>query len=377
MSITDSVLGTEESTWHISGHAGDGITIKQMPLKPLPFVVGRQPHHSLCLPLGTISGSHAEFFQDGNALMLRDLSSTNGTFVNGHRITEAIIQCNDLVQFAELAFRVGRGSSDVGKATVNRDVADSALNLIRFDLLMTDQLFQPHYQPIIDLPTSEIIGWEALGRSGVFGLESPGAMFAAAASLNMADALSRELRLKALEVSLEIGSPPPHVFINTHPAELSTTELVESLLELRKISPEQQVTLEIHEGFCTSTSQMQDLRRELDQLKMSLAYDDFGAGQARLRELVEVPPDYLKFDMGLVRGIDQGSESHRQLVGTLVQMASELNIVTIAEGIETNEEAEVCRELGFDLAQGYLFGRPMPADDAARICRGETESDDR
>ena len=85
-----------------------------------------------------------------------------------------------------------------------------------------------------------------------------------------------------------------------------------------------QLTLEIHESAVTDLSEMRQIRSELTRIDISLAFDDFGAGQARLVELVEVRPDYLKFDMKLIRGIDQASAQRQQMLASLVKMASEL-----------------------------------------------------
>ena len=89
-----------------------------------------------------------------------------------------------------------------------------------------------------------------------------------------------------------------------------------------------------------------------------MAYDDFGAGQARLIDLIEVPPDYLKFDICLVRDIHNGSEQRRGMLETLVRMAHDLGVAVLAEGIECEAEGQVCHRLGFDYAQGYHYGRP-------------------
>ena len=94
---------------------------------------------------------------------------------------------------------------------------------------------------------------------------------------------------------------------------------------------------------------------------MGLAYDDFGAGQARLKELFEVPPDVLKFDLKFVHGIAFSPPQHRATIQSLIRIVRDLNVVPLAEGVETTEEAVVCQELGFELAQGYLFGHAETA----------------
>ena len=73
---------------------------------------------------------------------------------------------------------------------------------------------------------------------------------------------------------------------------------------------------------------------------------------------MEVPPDFLKFDIGLVRNIQNATAERQKMLGSLVQMVKELGIAALAEGIELPEEHEVCSEIGFEYAQGYLYGRP-------------------
>jgi EAL domain-containing protein (putative c-di-GMP-specific phosphodiesterase class I) len=105
------------------------------------------------------------------------------------------------------------------------------------------------------------------------------------------------------------------------------------------------------------------LRVELSRAGVGIAYDDFGAGQARLLELAEVPPHYLKFDMSLVRGIDTAPASRQSLLTSLVSVARDLLVYTVAEGVETAGEADVCMRIGFTHAQGFFFGRPRPIEE--------------
>ena len=71
-------------------------------------------------------------------------------------------------------------------------------------------------------------------------------------------------------------------------------------------------------------------------------------------------PDYVKFDISLIHSIDSADTARRRMLETLVQMVRDLDIRALAEGIESANEAEVCKEIGFDLAQGYFYGRPGP-----------------
>ena len=119
------------------------------------------------------------------------------------------------------------------------------------------------------------------------------------------------------------------------------------------------IVLELHEQAVTNISAMKKLKDKLQNLEIELAYDDFGSGQARLMELVEAPPDYLKFDITLVREIDKASEKHKEMVHMLMKLAHKMKIKTLAECLERKEEVNTCKELGFDFIQGFYYGHPL------------------
>ena len=117
--------------------------------------------------------------------------------------------------------------------------------------------------------------------------------------------------------------------------------------------------VEVNEHTLTDVKGIQKLREFLDEHGIKLSYDDFGAGQSRLVEIIKTPPDFLKFDRVLIRNIDR-IPAQANVVRGLVYMCRDAGIVSVAEGVEVSAEAEACRELGFDLAQGFYFGRPLP-----------------
>ncbi len=348
--------------WFLSGQTAEGEAVRHVPIYSFPFRVGRRADISLSLTYRTVSGVHAEILESGSQLVLRDLGSTNGTFVNGVRVNEQMpLAQNDLVQFADVPFRVRRQSSETGGMTVATRVCDYALALVQFDQLMAHRAVIPCFQPVVDLGSEKTVGYEALGRSSVYGLEMPEAMFQAASQLDLQVELSRMFRWEAVRACSGLEQPP-HLFLNTHPSELTDPGLVEALQGLRNFSPRQPITLEIHESAVTDTTRMAGLQSALTDLGMKWAYDDFGAGQDRLVQLVEVRPDFIKFDMGLIRGIDRASAARQTMLETLVKMVLDLGIVALAEGIETVGEGAACRQIGFQLAQGFYYGKPARAD---------------
>jgi EAL domain-containing protein (putative c-di-GMP-specific phosphodiesterase class I) len=164
-------------------------------------------------------------------------------------------------------------------------------------------------------------------------------------------------------VELVSGRPDlPTVFLNTHPVELARPGLLEAIDGLRAISPRLDLALEIHERVLTRPAAIAELRALLLERNVALAYDDFGAGQARLLELAEAPPHYLKFDRRFVSGLDQAPAAKRRLLHSLLSLARELLVKTVAEGIETAAEARACADLGFTHGQGFHIGRPLTVD---------------
>ncbi len=357
--------------WFLSGQGDETAKFRYAPLTSFPFRVGRRSDLSLCLPFPTISGLHAEIRQRDENLFLQDMGSTNGTFVNGQRVgLEVELAEGDLVQFANIAFRINRENERAETHTVHVDVCEDALALSRFDDLINERAVVPHFQPLVRHADEAVFGYEILGRSRLFGLKNPREMFRVAAQLNLEAELSRMLRLEGIQSGAKLTGNPA-LFVNTHPLELSApAELHASLEKIRELHSELTIVVEIHEAAVLKASIMKDLRSFLRSLDMQLAYDDFGAGQARLVELVDVVPDYLKFDLTLVQNIHQASAQHQQMVAALVRMATELGIATIAEGIECEVDSNACRQLGFQIGQGFFYGKPAPASTYRRTSDG-------
>ncbi len=359
--MPENSVSPMSAVWFLVGPLDQAETTRYLAVHTVPFVIGRRQDLALSLPSMAVSGQHAEITEAGGALLLRDLGSTNGTFVNGRRVVEPVtLREDDLVQFANVAYRVCCQAAHHSTHTVHQDVCDRAMALVQFDKLMANRAVTPFFQPIVSIATREVVAYEVLGRSRLFGLETPKDMFRVAAQLNLEIELSSMLRWEGIQASRALAESP-HLFMNTHPRELAEPGLLESLRTVRKSHPELPLTLEIHESTVTDAARMTELRAALSGLNIRLAYDDFGAGQTRLNELVESPPDYLKFDMSLIRDIDAASPQRQQLLSTLVQMARNLGITSVAEGIETQAESDTCMQMGFDLGQGFFHGKPAPA----------------
>jgi EAL domain-containing protein (putative c-di-GMP-specific phosphodiesterase class I) len=353
------------TSWCVEGLVGQDEVARRVPVHSNPFHVGRSPTANLVLASRNASKLHADLITNGEILAVRDLNSTNGTYVNGKRITsDTLLKEGDFVRFADMEFRVGKEIAKNADRTLET-VDHGGLGVLgQFDRLINERCIVPFFQPVVAFDDENAnghntFGYEVLARSTLKGLENPTEMFSTAARLNLEEKLSAVCRMVGVLAARELEGQP-RIFVNTHPAECLTTGVLPSLRELRVLVPTQPITLELHEATITDPRSMLELRAQLNDLDISLAYDDFGAGQSRLIDLVQVPPDYLKFDIHMIRDIHRATPAKRQLVKTLVDLVRDFHIAALAEGIECREEMEVCRELGFEYAQGYYFGKPKP-----------------
>ncbi|HEX9813039.1 MAG TPA: EAL domain-containing protein [Burkholderiales bacterium] len=357
-------------TWYLESYAADSGSLWRLPLLDFPVSVGRRPASGLSLLSPLISQDHAEILLDGRALTVRDLGSTNGTFINGARIDNgrpATLKQGDVLHFANAEFLIGclapgeSGASLRTQTAIHHQLPRQLVERARrLNTLLRQRAVESTLQPIVSLSSGAVFGYELLGRGTSDGLpKTPGALFELAATLGVAGELSRLFRTVGTPRLRDLPGRPV-LFFNTHPAELEKPGLIDSLHALRDELPNERITLEIHEQAATHPGIIHELRRALGALDMQLAYDDFGAGHSRINELIEVPPDYLKFDETLIRDIDRAPAAKRKLLRALVHLCRESGIQTLAEGVETEREAQSLRELGFDLAQGYRYGKPRP-----------------
>lgn len=355
--------------WYLETHL-DGGRLWRVPVKPLPFRVGRLAGLQLMVPSDAVSGEHAEIRGSTSQLRLCDLGSTNGTFINRERIVgESPLRDGDIIHFADFEFRVSQEVPQGGgrRSTIvmnGRTLPESFPSGTReLAILVKDRAVTTVFQPIVKIADGSVAAMEALGRGRHPGLpESPGDLFRIAASIGLEAELSRVFRIAAIEFLGSRENLPP-VFLNTHPIEMEGPELLRSLTDLRALVPDLAMVMEVHERFFAETERLRRMQDALEEIRVQIAFDDFGAGQARLVELAEVPPDFLKFDISFIRDIDRAPASKRRLLIALVAAATDLGVVTIAEGVETQAEHAVCAQAGFVLGQGYYYGRPVPLDE--------------
>jgi EAL domain-containing protein (putative c-di-GMP-specific phosphodiesterase class I)/response regulator of citrate/malate metabolism len=214
---------------------------------------------------------------------------------------------------------------------------------------------RPLYQPIVELESRRVVGYEALARFPLAPDRPPAQWFADAASVG----LTAELELAALRSALLLFDAIPrasYLSVNLSPSTVLLAEAADILAGL----PGERLVLEVTEH--APVPDYGALRSALAPLLhrgCRLAVDDVGAGFASLRHIVQLAPHVIKLDVTLTRGIE-ADRTQRALAAALVSFAGEMGIQLVAEGVETATELATLRALGVRLGQGFLLGRPGP-----------------
>ena len=210
------------------------------------------------------------------------------------------------------------------------------------------------FQPIVG-KEGVIFGYEALLRSDEPTLPHPGAVIGAAERLDRLSELGRRIRALAAK-AFEAMPDDKLLFVNLHPADLLDPALVAPEMPLTQIA--RRVVLEITER--AAIDDIKDVRVRIAALRtmgFRIAVDDLGAGYAGLASFATLEPEFVKFDMSLIRDVHT-STIRRKLIGAMTTLCRDMGMRVVAEGIEVVEERDTVLDLGVELFQGYLLGRP-------------------
>jgi EAL domain-containing protein (putative c-di-GMP-specific phosphodiesterase class I) len=227
----------------------------------------------------------------------------------------------------------------------------SATHLI--DEILLQHRYWPVFQPIRDIVTNQVVGYEALTRFDA--PQSTQGLFDHAALVGR----GRELELATMQAAVKATRElPPHcwVSVNSSAALLSETDTLADILE----PLDRPAVIELSEhDLITDYAPIASAMERLGPGR-SLAVDAAGSGFASLLHILEVRPAFVKMDIGLVQGAATDL-TRRALVAAFVHFAREADFTLVAEGIESEDDLDTLKELGVALGQGYLLGRPERA----------------
>jgi EAL domain-containing protein (putative c-di-GMP-specific phosphodiesterase class I) len=240
---------------------------------------------------------------------------------------------------------------------------------------LDDHRVVAYYQPIVDLSTGSVAGFEALVRL----VERDGTVLPPAAFMKVAEDTGlvvplggHVLRIASQEVRCwprsGVKGQPLTVAVNLSPRQFESGDLpglVRDVLEQTGIESGQ-LHLELLETAIIDLHP--DLLQQLGRIRdlgVEIGLDDFGTGYASLTHLRRLPMTFVKIDQSFVQGLETDREDDR-IVAAVVDLAANLGLRSIAEGIETKPQLDRLRELGCDQGQGYLFARPLPSKDVPK-----------
>lgn len=223
--------------------------------------------------------------------------------------------------------------------------------------------FESHLRPIIFLDSTETFGYETLLRSGAN--TSPGDLFRTANRFGLHSKLDQRARAEAIKAMFEAVAPHQKTFINFLPSTIYNPDYclqhTFDIIDRYDLSPDRFIFEVVETEKVHDVDHLQHMFSTYKRRGMKVALDDVGAGFSTIDMLKRLKPDYVKIDRSYISFCDEDAEK-RAFLKQVRALTHSMGITLLAEGIERMEEADVCRELGFDLAQGYFFGKPAPAN---------------
>ena len=237
---------------------------------------------------------------------------------------------------------------------------------------------RPVFQPIVDCTSGQILGFEALARwqHPRQGPISPSRFIPMAEESNLIVELGEQVLQQACQFIQQLNEdraaqqlPPLSVHVNFAAHHFSSMTLLDNLratLAQSRLAPEQLV-IEITESMLIERPAESVKRmKQIKELGVKLALDDFGTGYSALNTLCQYPLDIVKLDRSFVLRLIDGQQGEA-LVRAIINMAKDLNLIMVAEGVETEEQQQKIKALGVSEIQGFYYYRPMPAEDVQAL----------
>ncbi len=280
------------------------------------------------------------------------------------RLTETLANLATAIRRAD-----GRTTEIIPFEAQYREDVRRRTQLIRWlERAIEDRELTINFQPIVNAATTEIEGYECLIRGSLDGKPvSPAEFIPLAEDTNMIVAIGEFTLREACAALPFLRGHSPYVAVNLSPIELSDPHLldrIDSVLSNLAVDRER-VVFEITEGAATTAADVELLKR-LRRLGVKIAIDDFGTGQANLSYLNTLPAQILKLDRSLVTPMvnEPGAAA---VVRKTIEMAHDLGMTVVGEGVETNDELNALRRMRCDRIQGWLTGRPAPLEQFIEI----------
>lgn len=227
--------------------------------------------------------------------------------------------------------------------------------------ILAGRLLTPLFQPLVSLSDGHILGYEALIRGpSDSALHSPLLLFKTAQTFDLLEPLELLCRQLSIQAFADSGAPG-QLFLNVNPMLLLTSDhpsgLTKSYIQQAGLAPER-IVIELSEQFQVEDTELfVSAVKHYREFGFQIAIDDLGSGFSGLKLWSELQPDIVKIDRYFVDQLHR-DPIKKAFVKNIIELAKSTGSLIVAEGIETSEELLFCRELGADIGQGYLLGRP-------------------
>lgn len=296
-------------------------------------------------------------------------------------ISKYIIDGKDIENLIKYAYMAMNKAKSLGKnqyQNCTTQIKEEALETIS----LTNDLYKAiernemllYYQPKVDGVTGEIVGTEALLRwnHSNLGFVAPFKFIPLAEKTQLILSIGYwvlENAAKQFKDWQEKGFKPIKIAVNFSVYQLSHPDIIEEIEEIleRHSLEAKYLEIEITESLAMDKNhKIKETLEEMKKLGLSLSIDDFGKEYSSFNRLKESPMDTIKIDMSFVQGIGINAEDEG-IVKSVLSLASNLGLKTVAEGVETKEQADFLNKIACDHLQGYYFHRPMPADEMEKL----------
>jgi EAL domain-containing protein (putative c-di-GMP-specific phosphodiesterase class I) len=346
-------------------------------LAKFPFVIGRNESCDLTIESARISREHVRIEIATSGYLVRDLGSTNGTFVNGVKIKEAALNDGDLLTVANygLVFHLPRGEAGSSVTQAFTQVAESSGSIRQSSVelievaralqeMCLNRAVRNRLQAVVEVAHSEPIGYE-IGAWSVEGGHPAGLSrlpdnFDSPAVARAYD-LSRRLAVE--QVWTCFGDVL--MFLSASGKEIGSPELLDSLERLKqRPAGEARLVVQVPHDALAEAERFEKFRQQLREIGVSSALDRFAGGASSLGNWRDSPPDYLKLAPSVVEGLSRSPDQRRR-VQELIQAARDMGTKVIGCGVKTEEEWHACKGVGIEYAQGEYAAASLPLDACA------------
>ena len=355
----------------LSGVVREGDTVARLGGDEFAIVASglKSPEHAVALAERIILAFEDQFEIDGRRIMA---GTSIGVSIAPKDGTSADMLLKEADVALYLAKAEGRGTFRFFEPEIDAPIRQR--RLVEFDLrnALPAEDFVLHYQPVLDLKTGRVTGFEALIRwqHPVRGMVSPAEFIPIAEETG----LIVPIGAWALQTACQAASGWPddiEIAVNLSPVQFKRghlLDMVQGALTASGLAPNR-LELEITELILLeNSSDKLALLHQLRALGIRIALDDFGTGYSSLSYLRSFPFDKIKIDQSFIKDVNTNKESVA-IVGAVVGLARSLGMTTVAEGLETAQQLTMVRDQGVAKGQGYLFSRPRPADEVAGLIR--------